>query len=164
MSDKKNIIDDLVDKNLITNTSLIDNKKIIKFLIDSDQLYIDDIECANLSDLSISIDILYEIFESVLEQSLIRNIIFEGLLNLVADQEMKLEDELLVYIGYCNICDPDAEIFTINMEDFEKSLDYADAIILNSKHIDCNYEYSITDLFCDKCGRALFDIDPYEIY
>ncbi|AAG02781.1 hypothetical protein AMV075 [Betaentomopoxvirus amoorei] len=156
------LINILINKKFIPDLcSLINIEGIMEILIDKNIIIIDDINNPSLSELKISIKTIYDIFESMFGKTIIKKIIFEGLLKNVLNETIDPKDELLMYTGYCKDCDSDAEIFNLDMNDYENSLSYANNLVMNFKY---KNSYTYLDLFCDKCGKTLYDKDPYEIY
>ncbi|AKN80786.1 hypothetical protein [Diatraea saccharalis granulovirus] len=112
----------------------------------------------DLSEIAIKIENMYEENETVEN---VKKFVFNKLLKNVLDESVNLEDYLLVYSGYCKVCDSNAEIFKVDIDDYENTLDYAHAIYsLYKKEKTLTYK----DIFCKICARPLYEIDLFEIY
>ncbi|ADO00466.1 hypothetical protein WIV_gp122 [Wiseana iridescent virus] len=110
------------------------------------------------SELSVAIESIYE--NKTMDKNIVKSVIHHLLKNILND-EIDLKNELLMYTGYCDMCDSEVKLFKIEIEDYDNTLDYANAMCKASKH---KQPLTYKDILCKICARPLYCIDPYEIY
>lgn len=128
---------------------------VIKNIVESS---VEDVAHPTASELSIAIETIYEC--KTMDKNIVKSVINDLLKNILND-EVDLKNELLMYTGYCDVCDSEVELFKIDIEDYDNTLDYANAICQASK---CKQPLTYKDILCRICARPLYCIDPYEIY
>ncbi|CCU56349.1 unknown similar to AMEV075 [Mythimna separata entomopoxvirus 'L'] len=134
--------------------------KFLKIIIKNNIVDIENIKYPCLSNIVEIKDILLDKLKECPPND-IYYLLSVGYLDNLPSKEINLLDENCMYIGLCENCDEDSDLFNLEINEENNTQLYLEQILLNRKY---KYPILYSDLFCKNCCSELFIEDPTLYY